>query len=167
MLYFWTMKKIPAAGLLILSFFFIACGPNDQGKVTDTPPLPTIPAISYSIISTHPHDTSFFTEGLEFYKNTLFESTGMNGRSKLLQVDPKTGKVMKEVSLEEKYFGEGLSILNDTVYQLTWREHVVFVYSAKDFKKIKELPLNGEGWGLTNDGKSLIASTGSSDLFFL
>lgn len=159
------MKKNLAAALLILSFFFIACGPQDQGGQT-TPPPPSIPIISHSIISTQPHDTSFFTEGLEFYNNTLIESTGMNGKSKLVQTDPKTGKVLKQVPLEEKYFGEGVTVLNDTAYQLTWREHVVFVYSAKDFKKIKELPLNGEGWGLTNDGKSLIASTGSSDLFF-
>jgi len=162
------MKKTLAALSLILSFFIIACSDNGPKVIDTPPPAPkTTPNISYSIgLTTLPHDTSFFTEGLEFYKNTLLESTGMNGKSKLVQVDPKTGKVLKEISLQEKYFGEGISVINDTVYQLTWREHVVFVYSAKDLRKIKELPLNGEGWGMTNDGKSLIVSTGSSDLFF-
>jgi glutaminyl-peptide cyclotransferase len=148
-----------------LSFFLIACNDPKPGD-EPAPPQTAVATISYTIVSTQPHDTSYFTEGFEFYGNTLIESTGMNGKSKLVQVEPKSGKVLKQVSLDEKYFGEGATVLNDTVYQLTWREHVVFVYSAKDFRKIREMPLSGEGWGLTNDGKSLIASTGSSDLFF-
>ena len=114
----------------------------------------------------YPHDTSFFTEGLEFYKNTLLESTGLQGKSKLVQVDQETGKISKQVNLDPKQFGEGITVFHDTIYQMTYQQNIVNVYSAKDFKKIKELPLTGEGWGLTNDGKNLIASNGSSNLYF-
>jgi glutaminyl-peptide cyclotransferase len=124
------------------------------------------PVISYSIAATYPHDTSSFTEGLEFYKSKLLESTGNKGKSKLLEIDLQTGKPSKNISLEDKYFGEGLTVFNDTLYQLTYQEQVVHAYSAKDFKKIKEFTINGEGWGLTNDGKYLIASNGSSNLYF-
>ncbi len=83
-----------------------------------------------------------------------------------MQYDPGTGNVLKEVKLADSFFGEGVTVFNDTLYQLTWQEETVFVYSAKDFKKIKELKINGEGWGLTNDGGQLIASNGSSNLYF-
>lgn len=149
-----------------LSCFFISCNDSDPEDNNTNTTIKAVPAISYSITSTLPHDTSYFTEGLEYYNNTLIESTGLNGKSKLVQTEPSTGKVLKSVNLDEKYFGEGITILNDTVYQLTWQEHVVLVYTASDFKKVKELPLNGQGWGLTNDGKHLIASNGSSELYF-
>ena len=83
-----------------------------------------------------------------------------------MQLDLKTGKSTKEVPLAKEYFGEGITILNDTVYQLTWKENKVFVYSAKDFKKIKEFPLNTEGWGITHNGKELIVTDGSANLYF-
>ena len=148
----------------VLSIYLISCN-NSDNRTDDSFP-PPVPAISYTIGETLPHDTSYFTEGFEFYNNTLLESTGLNGKSKLVQVDPKTGKLIKQVVLDPKYFGEGITVLHDTIYQLTYQEHVVHVYSAKDFKKIKELPLEGEGWGMTNDGKNLIASNGKSSLYF-
>jgi glutamine cyclotransferase len=146
----------------VLSIFFIGCNGPDV-----TPPAEkSTPFLSYNIISSQPHDTSFFTEGLEFYNNTLLESTGNYGHSKLVQTDPSSGKVLKQVNLDPKFFGEGITVLHDTIYQLTWKERVIQVYTAKDFKKIKELPVNYDGWGLTNDGKNLIASDGSSNLYF-
>jgi len=158
--YYWFLLIAPLV-------FFISCtGSDNTSSNSDATPPPVTPSMSYSIASTLPHDTSYFTEGLEFYKNTLIESTGLPEKSRLVQTDPATGKELRVVHLDPKYFGEGVTILHDTVYQLTWREHVVHVYSAKDFKKIKELPLNGEGWGLTNDGTNLIASDGSSNLYY-
>jgi len=147
-----------------LTIYLMSCNGTDQNSVTNEPP-PT-PSLSYSVLSSIPHDTKNFTEGLEFYNNTLLESTGQYDSSRLLQVEPATGKVLKEVKLDAKYFGEGISVLHDTLYQMTWRENVVFVYTVKDFKKVKELPLGGEGWGMTNDGKNLIVSNGSSNLFY-
>ena len=121
---------------------------------------------TYSILTTYPHDTSSYTQGLEIYKGEMYEGTGNEGKSKLMKVDLKTGKALQSISLDAKYFGEGITILRDTVYQLTWKNKVVFVYTLKDFKKIKEYKLDTDGWGLTNDGKYLIVSTGGSELYF-
>ena len=120
--------------------------------------------MSYSIVGTYPHDTSSYTQGLIIYNGNMYEGTGNYGHSKLKQVDLMTGKANLEISLDKKYFGEGITILNDTVYQLTYKEKTVFKYTLKDFKKIKEFTVDFEGWGLTNDGKNLIVSTGSSEL---
>lgn len=158
--YFCRMKRI--SWLLPIILMVAACN-NGPSNDDNTPPTP---AITYNIAGTLPHDTSSFTEGLEFYNNTLLESTGNYGKSKLLQVDPATGKVLQQVVLDPKYFGEGISVLHDTLYQMTYKEHKLFLYSVKDFKKLAELPLSIEGWGMTNDGKNLIASDGSSNLYF-
>lgn len=157
------MKKL-IPFLLIL--FVIAC--NNGGTDTPDEVNPDMPVnLSYSIIApSYPHDTTSYTQGLTFYKGELYEGTGdpgYVGKTKLMKVDLKTGKAIKQISLDKKYFGEGIAILNDTIYQLTYQEHVVFVYTM-DFKKIKEFPLTTEGWGLTTDGKSLIVSTGNGDL---
>lgn len=154
------MKKIL---WIAFGFGIVACNP------TDKKPKPDVKAtriMSDSIISTYPHDTSSYTQGLLFYKGELYEGTGNYGHSKLLKVDLKTGKSLQSVSLDAKYFGEGVAILNDTVYQLTWKEKTVFVYTLKDFKKVKEFKIDTEGWGLTTDGKQLIASDGSSTLYY-
>ena len=167
------MKKVFAiilslallVSLLYFAFFNKPVLPSNT--VTQTKTDYVTPAIlTYSINNTYPHDTSSFTQGLIVYNNNLYEGTGENGHSKLLKVDLKTGKAEKEVKLEDKYFGEGITILNDTIYQLTWQNNVVFVYTLKDFKKIKEFHINTEGWGITNDGKNLIVSDGSSNLYF-
>lgn len=149
----------------LLAFFFIGCNSTDTPSTPDAG-KPSIPVLSYNIVSTLPHDTSYFTEGLEFYGSALLESTGNYGQSKLVQFEPKTGKVLKEVKLDDKYFGEGLTVLNDTLYQLTYKEELVLVYDAKTFKRIGQLPFKGEGWGLTNDGKNLIASNGSNNIYY-
>jgi len=151
-----------ASGLLYLS----SCNNADVNNGNDSASNNTIPILSYSIAATYPHDTSYFTEGLEFYKGKLLESTGNYGKSKLIETELQTGKPIKGISIENKLFGEGISVINDTIYQLTWQQHIVNVYSANDFKKIKEIPLNTDGWGLTNDGKNLIASDGSANLYF-
>lgn len=163
--YFCPMKKflrgiLPAALLLT-----VGCNNADESGNEDNN-MKTTPLISYSVVQAHPHDTSSFTEGLEFYQNTLLESTGEYGKSKLLQYDLQTGRVMQEISLEPKFFGEGISVINDTVYQMTYKEEKVFVYDVKTFKKLAELPMKGEGWGMTNDGKQLIVSNGSNNLYF-
>ncbi|HVE62154.1 MAG TPA: glutaminyl-peptide cyclotransferase [Chitinophagaceae bacterium] len=124
-----------------------------------------IPSISYTVIASYPHDTSSFTQGLVFYNGKLLESTGNYGKSKLLLTDIKTGKALKTLNLDSMYFGEGLVVLNDTVYQLTWKEKVVHVYT-KDLKKIKEFKIKTDGWGITTDGTHLIVSDGTSNLYY-
>lgn len=156
------MKKI----LFVLALAGIfSCKNEDKPGGTD--PKPNAPKImSYSIIGTFPHDTSSYTQGLLIYKGEMYEGTGNYGRSKLLKVDLQTGKSLKEISLDKAYFGEGITILNDTIYQLTWKEKKVFAYTLADFKKVKEFTINHDGWGLTNDGKNLIVSDGSSTLYY-
>lgn len=164
--YFCQMKNIWLLLLASCMIYISSCTNTEPKTGSDGDSNNTIPTLSYSIAATYPHDTSFFTEGLEFYKGKLLESTGYKGKSKLVETDLSTGKPTKAISLDSSYFGEGITVLNDTVYQLTWQEHVVHVYTVSDFKKIKQFPLNTEGYGLTNDGKNLIASDGSSNLYF-
>jgi glutaminyl-peptide cyclotransferase len=161
--------------------FFAACnnpsgqdassntGQND--KTTDnTPPL-----INYTVVTALPHDTSSFTEGLLFHNGQLFESTGTepsmpeSRRSLFGIVDPQTGKIAKKAELDRNiYFGEGITFLNDKVYQLTWTTKKGFIYDANTFKKTGEftIPVK-EGWGMTTDGTSLIMSDGSSNISYV
>jgi glutamine cyclotransferase len=158
---FWLLFWLPCC------LYISSCTNTDTtGSSDSSNSSSTIPLISYNIVAAYPHDTSFFTEGLEFYKGKLFESTGNKGKSRLVATDLETGKPIKSISLDDKFFGEGITVVNDTVYQLTWQEHIVHVYTASDFTKVKEFPLNTDGWGLTNDGRNLIASDGSSNLYF-
>jgi len=123
---------------------------------------------TYKLIKTYPHDPKAFTQGLEFHLDTLYEGTGLNGHSSLRKTNYKTGKILKKIDLEKKYFGEGLSILNDKVYQLTWQSGKGFVYDL-NFNKIKDFPYekSKEGWGLCNDGKLLYKSDGTEKIWIL
>ena len=159
------MKKLFGLLACAVTLFSIGCANNSDQPSSEATEKST-PVMSYSVVSVLPHDTSYFTEGLEFYKGNLLESTGLRGSSRLVETNLSGKKIVKQISLDPRFFGEGITVLHDTLYQLTYQENVVHVYSAKDFKKIKELPLNGEGWGLTNDGKNLIASDGSNNLYF-
>jgi glutamine cyclotransferase len=152
--------------MLIAGILSLAACKNKDAEPTDKPDPNAPKSMSYSIVATYPHDTSSYTQGLQIYNGALYEGTGNYGFSKLKKVSLQTGKAEREIALDKKFFGEGITILNDTVYQLTWKEKVVFVYTLNDFKKIKEFPLTTDGWGLTNDGKNLIVSTGGSDLYY-
>ncbi len=155
------------SALSTVFIIFLSCNSDDGTPETSTDaPAATTTQLAYSVGRSFPHDTSAYTQGLEFYKGQLLEGTGNYGKSKLLQTDLQTGKALKSVTLDSSYFGEGITVMNDTLYQLTWKEKKVILYAAKDFRKIKELPLNTEGWGLTNDGKNLIATDGSNTLYF-
>lgn len=111
--------------------------------------------LKYTVVNTYPHDTTSFTEGLEFHKDILFESTGLYGKSKLLKTDYKTGKIIKSLELDAKYFGEGITVINNKIYQLTWQEKTGFIYNADTWKLEKTFIYDKdiEGWGMTNDGK--------------
>lgn len=124
---------------------------------------------TYKVTRTFPHDIRAFTQGLEFYQDTLYESTGHYGLSSLRKVDYKSGEVLKEIKLDKEYFGEGITIMNDKIYQLTWQEGVGFVYDLHTFEKLKTFNYNQskEGWGLCNDGKVLYKSDGSNKIWLL
>jgi len=123
--------------------------------------------LSYKIVNVFPHDTLSFTEGLEFYRDTLFESVGQYNKSKLLKTNYKTGAIYKSVDLEGNYFGEGITILNNQIIQLTYKELTGFVYNADTWKVEKTFTFDKqvEGWGLTNDGTFLYQSDGTEKIW--
>ncbi len=124
---------------------------------------------TYEIINTYPHDEKAFTQGLEFYNNNLYESTGQYGESTIRKVDLKTGKVLQSASLDKKYFGEGITIFNKKIHQLTWQSNKGFIYDVDSFKKEGSFSYgkSKEGWGFTHDSINLIKSDGSKKLWFL
>ncbi len=121
----------------------------------------------YQIVNVWPHDPNAFTQGLVFLDGKLLESTGQEGSSSLRSVELQTGKVLKKVDVPIPYFAEGIALLNNKIYQLTWQHRVGFIYDPQTFQKIGEFNYSGEGWGLTTDGKSLILSDGSNRLRFI
>jgi glutamine cyclotransferase len=125
--------------------------------------------LNYKIINTYPHDNQAYTQGLEFYRDTLYEGTGQWGTSSLRKTDYKTGKVYKEVKLSDQIFGEGITIFNNKVLQLTWKNNEGYVYDADTFKKEKtfQYPKQMEGWGLTTDGKVLYMTDSSETIHIL
>ena len=125
--------------------------------------------LNYEIINTYPHDTLSFTEGFEFFRDTLMESTGTpEGRSGYFRkYNYKTGQAYKQVNLEPQYFGEGITVLNNKVYQLTWQSNVGFIYDANTLKRLKTFNFDKkiEGWGMTNDGKNIYQSDGTEKIW--
>ena len=120
-----------------------------------------VPVYTYEIVNTFKHDPTAFTEGLFFHNGFLYESTGQEGKSDLRKVELETGKVVQKVGLAQSSFGEGTTVLNDKIYQLTWQEGQGFIYDAATFKALGDFGYAGEGWGLTNDGKNPIMSDGT------
>jgi glutamine cyclotransferase len=123
--------------------------------------------LNYTIVNTFAHDTLAFTEGLEFYRDTLMESTGQKGISHFRKYDYKTGKIFKQVNLENEYFGEGITVINNKIYQLTWQSNVGFIYDANTLKKLKTFPYDKkiEGWGMTHDDKHIYQSDGTEKIW--
>ena len=119
------------------------------------------------VVKEYPHDTGAYTQGLFFDGGRFFESTGQFGESSFREVELATGKVLSKMNFQQKYFGEGSVMLDGNLYILTWLNKVAFVYDAKTLEYRQTYSYPREGWGLTTDGKSLIASDGSSRLFFL
>ena len=128
--------------------------------------LPT--SISYSIVREYPHDPKAFTEGLEYRNGVLYESTGQYGSSDVRKVDLKTGKVLEVRKMEARYFGEGLTVLNGKIYQLTYKEGKGFIYNAETLKPEGTFTFTApEGWGMTNNGVQLIYDDGSNVLHYV
>ena len=147
-----------------------SCGKPLADQGPSIPPLPAAAAVahySYDVVAVWPHDREAFTQGLVFRNGSLLESTGLNGHSSLREVDVKTGRILKQVGVSAQFFAEGLAVLGDRAYQLTWRNGQGFVYDADTFRREGEFSYVGEGWGLTTDGHALILSDGTSQIRFL
>ena len=155
--------------LLALCVASLQCnaGANSGAATNKTPENAPVTHYSYQIVNIFPHDTNAFTQGLIFVDGNLYEGTGQEGESSLREVDLKTGNVLKKVDVPEPYFAEGITLLNGKIYQLTWQHQVGFIYDAQKFEQIGKFTYDGEGWGLTNDGHSLILSDGSNRIRFI
>ncbi len=126
-----------------------------------------VKTITAKVIAEFPHDPTAFTQGLVVVEGQMYEGTGKKGESTLRKVDLKTGRVELFVPLEPDLFGEGITVLGDRIYQLTWQNRIGLVYDRKTLRPAKTFRYSGEGWGLTHDGKRLILSDGTSLLRFL
>nr|WP_305121721.1 glutaminyl-peptide cyclotransferase [Pedobacter mongoliensis] len=125
---------------------------------------------SYEVVNTFPHDTSSYTQGLEYHDGILFESDGMYGESSLRKVDLKTGRVLQKVDIPAQTFAEGITVIGDKIIMLTWQERIGFVYDKNSLSKVSEFPHNsgtGEGWGLAFDGNHILSTDGSNIIYLL
>ena len=165
------MKKYLA---VYLCLFVIACNNTNNADTNsdskdaaeNTAIAPPI-ALNYTIQKVYNHDTSAYTQGLEWNGNKLIESTGLEGKSVLQILDSNMKPLGNKVKLDKEYFGEGTTLFKDKIYQLTWKTHKVFVYDANTLKKTNELYWPYEGWGLTHNDTALIVSTGESNIYFV
>ena len=122
---------------------------------------------TYSIVKQYPHNTGFFTQGLFFYDGFLYEGTGQYGSSALMKIELETGKVIKAVNLSKDFFGEGITLMDEKIYQLSWQERQCFVYDKNTFDRITTISFPNEGWGITTVGDLLAVSNGSSIISFV
>jgi len=129
--------------------------------------LAATPVYGYRVIAVYPHDADAFTQGLVYYQGNFYEGTGLRGHSSLRKVDLETGAVLQIRNLPQRYFGEGVTLFDDRLYQLTWQSHVGFVYDRASFNLLATFQYPTEGWGLTHNGRELIMSDGTPALHFL
>lgn len=155
---------LAAAGILA------GCGRNDSADTAkpDTHRIErTAPVHKVRVAAEYPHDAKAFTQGLVFSSGRLYEGTGRYGQSGVRLVEIKTGRVLRNCSMPPGCFGEGITVLGGKLFQLTWKKETAFVYDPDSFEVLRSLTYKGEGWGLTDDGKQLVMSNGTSSLMFL
>ena len=168
-----TVRLLRLLAVLALALASLQCQPNTNGGSSTnstTPEAPAngpVPKYGYQIVNIWPHDSNAFTQGLILMDGKLLESTGQEGFSSLRRVDLESGKVLKKVDVPVPYFAEGMTVLNGKIYQLTWQHMIGFIYDAETFNPLGQFDYQGEGWGLTTDGQSLILSDGSERLRFI
>lgn len=181
------MSRLRAGFFTLIFFLFVACRAAELPPTAVATPLPVasptstfLPVIvgsppppvtyTYRIVNIYPHDPNAFTQGLVWDDGVVYEGTGLNrdygGISTLRRVDLETGDVLQLISLPDQYFGEGITVWEDTIIQLTWRSNVGFVYDKESFALLREFSYPTEGWGITHDGEKLIMSDGSDTLYF-
>ncbi|MDI9358441.1 MAG: glutaminyl-peptide cyclotransferase [Phycisphaerales bacterium] len=154
--------------------FAIACSntlaskKNNETSPSQEPIAQTPNTFNYKVVAIYPHVANSFTEGLLYVNHYFYESAGGYGDSRIMKVIPQTAQIVKSININKNYFGEGIAIFNNRLYQLTYREQKIFVYDTENFKLIKSFDWqNGEGWGMTVNKQYLIVSNGSSNLYFL
>ena len=160
-------KQFFVLGALSITLLGMGCSLGETQILSQTSSDLAVESCGYQIVNTYPHDDNAFTQGLVYHDGDFYEGTGLRGRSSLRRVDLETGQVLQRISLDNKYFGEGITLYEDQLIQLTWQAKTGFVYDRESFAQLKEFNYSTEGWGLTHDGQNLIMSDGSNILFFL
>ena len=176
------------AATLIVGFFLAGCGGgdapphangNDSTPTPTTPSTPNNPPISppataaepeeftFEVVNKFPHDPKAYTQGLVWLDGFFYETTGLNGESTLRKVEPTTGNVLQKVALDREIFGEGMTIRDGKIYQVSWRNQTGFIYDLNTFSQIGTFQYPGEGWGLTQNDQYLILSDGTNILRYL
>jgi glutaminyl-peptide cyclotransferase len=151
--------------VLVLGLVVAMIGPpRVAGFVPAQPAGPSLPAFSYTVVRSYPHDAAAFTQGLQYVDGFLYEGTGNHGASSLRKVKLETGEVLQKRDLPEQYFGEGIVVVKDEIVQLTYKTEIGFVYDRQTFAPKRTFRYQGEGWGLTDDGTNLIMSDGTDRL---
>lgn len=161
--------SLAVAGALVLGVA-VACtdgNGSSPNEGAETPMEPPAAVAGVEQVRSYPHDSTAFTQGLVWRNGRLYESTGRYEQSTLRVVELETGRVLQRAALGPQYFAEGLTAVGDTLYQLTWKEGVAFIWDPETLRQIGQVQYNGEGWGLTSDGRRLIVSDGSSYLSFV
>jgi glutamine cyclotransferase len=155
--------KIAALALVTLTVILAMTSPTSTQRASRS----RAPVAGYRVVHVFPHDSEAFTQGLVYRDGLFYEGTGLNGRSTIRKVKIETGQVMQLQKLDSQYFGEGIAILNDTLFQLTWQSGMAFLYDRMTFTRTGTFSYTGEGWGLTHDGRRLIMSDGTATLRFI
>lgn len=146
---------------------FIICMLLSGASFPFCPLSPTQPiGPGYTVVAEWPHDPDAFTQGFSWESGKLYEGTGLEGESELRLVDLETGDILDSVALSDEYFGEGVGVIGDRIFQITWQEHTAFVYDADGFKRLRTHTYKGEGWGLTDHKGRLIMSNGTDTIRF-
>ncbi len=160
------MNRATLAVAFSLSSAILTCRPGPiENRLGDD--SAHTPRYGFQIVHIYPHDRGAFTQGLVVHEGKLLESTGQEGRSSLRSVDLDSGQVLTKVDIPAPYFAEGITLLNGKIYQLTWQHQVGFIYDYQSLQKIGQFAYEGQGWGLTTDGHSLILSDGTNRIRFL
>jgi glutamine cyclotransferase len=149
-----TLRGVRSPGWLVLAVALAACSSPQEAK----------PQVE--VLQKIPHDTSAFTQGLELVDGVLYEGTGLEGQSTMRALDPATGDVRKKVDLPQELFGEGITVVGDTIWQITWRNGVAIERDRKTLDELRRVQYQGEGWGICDDGQRLVMSDGSAKLTF-
>jgi glutamine cyclotransferase len=160
------MRKQCLVGTLIVTLVLVL-GAITLFWLNDSTENPLPVRYTYDIVAVYPHDKNAFTQGLVFENGVLYESTGLYNHSTLRRVELETGKILQLYALPNQFFGEGITIFNDKIIQLTWQSNKGFVYDKNSFDLLQEFDYHTEGWGLTYDGNQLIMSDGAATLHFL
>jgi glutamine cyclotransferase len=164
------MGRAACCRLAAIVALLVTVGPaRAPGSPTQSPVRPgaSAPVAGYAVLHTYPHDRNAFTQGLEYWRGYLYESTGLNGRSSIRKVELNSGKILRQREVPRAHFGEGITLWKSALIELTWQSQVAFVYDRDTFEPRGTFSYTGEGWGLTHDATDLIMSDGTAELRFL